>query len=133
MKPESKIQKNGFERGDARGVHHCLLFMPAEASYGFASFVIHVDLNSLSLGKRRAKKKSEKSKMSETDVREFSVLKPETRTYLINQLVKDSSGKVFGFISGTLNLHFLREPLAPPSPSMLVEYWTWWRPSNMPP
>ena len=35
------------------------LFMPAEASYGFASFVIHVDLNSLSLGKRRAKKKSE--------------------------------------------------------------------------
>ncbi|GER51792.1 ribosomal protein S4 [Striga asiatica] len=33
--------------------------MPAEASYGFASFVIHVDWNSLSLGKRRVKKKSE--------------------------------------------------------------------------
>lgn len=53
------IEARVFERGDARGVHHCLLFMPAEASYGFASFVIHVDLNSLSLGKRRAKKKSE--------------------------------------------------------------------------
>jgi len=44
------------------------------------------------------------------------VLRPETRddTYLMIQRVKEPSGKVSGFMSGTLNLHFQKELLAPP-------------------
>ena len=60
-------------------------------------------------------------------------------TYLMIQWVKEPSGKVSGFMSGTLNLHFLREPCSASLTSMLWcwsmldEYWTWWRSSNMPP
>ena len=56
MSIEARVLKEEMQEGSPLFTFHA--YLPAEASYGFASFVIHVDLNSLSLGKRRAKKKS---------------------------------------------------------------------------
>jgi len=60
------------------------------------------------------------------------VLRPETRD---EYLAYDPEGKgaEWGFMSGTLNLHFQKEFLAPPSPRKLVEYRTWWRASRVHP
>ena len=47
------------------------------------------------------------------------------------QRVKELNGRNSGFTSGTLNLHFQKEFLAPPSPWKLVEYRTWWPTSRV--
>jgi hypothetical protein len=48
MSIEARVLKEEMQEGSPLFTFHA--YLPAEASYGFASFVIHVDWNSLSLG-----------------------------------------------------------------------------------
>ena len=90
-----------------------LLYLPISAKHSFASFPTSIVSNIFS---SLYPFQMLPNPPSSGDVNWYSVLRPGMSTYLISQRVKESSGKVSGFMSGTLNLRFQRGfPAAPKS------------------